>query len=741
MNRIIYCFISVLFLVTGFKINAQNKRANIWYFGVKAGLDFSTDPPTPLTDGQINTIESAGATICDTSGNLLFYTDGKNVWNRQHKLMTNGTGLIAHQTSTQSAIIVPWPEKDSLYYIFTIDPGSYGGCYWSLVNMNLDSGKGAIVSKNNLILNSVCEKLAATYHANGRDVWIAIHGYSGEFGPFTNDSFYIYLVNENGFQNCPVISPIGVVCGEEDPNYAGQQFGYQAAGQLKFSANGKILLSTVWGHTQDKVEVFDFNRVTGKIERLRNNLYTRHLPYGVEIFDNYVYVTTVGNYLNFYQFDLARQSDDSINFHAQIIDQVFSANSWFSGLQRGVDDRIYVTLYNTGYSAAVENPDTLGINVNFNKTFVYLDGKIANYGFPAFISNYTYSEEPPFNYKIRNDSVYVRSFIGHVNKWQLYKDSILIDSSIAINPIFKLDHPGIYFIKMGKYERELLYEEKIINGNDTIVCDQDSLLITANDNYHCVYWNDTLYNSSFVAYQSGTYKVSGLDGYGNYIIDSVRVSFIKSPSFSLGKDTVFCGNSSIVLNGASKLYKHLWNTGDTSFGIVVTKAGLYSLMEFNNICTYTDSITINIFPIPHPLIAVSGGVLNVSPSYKNFQWYQNNQAITGAKASQFIASQAGNYFIEVVDSNGCVGNSDTVSLNLGVEQIGKFDLRIYPNPVQKFLTIDASDMSSWELNDITGRTILNGTSKSIDFSLLPSSLYILKINGENNHYNHKILKQ
>ncbi|MGO8056139.1 hypothetical protein, partial [Rhizobium leguminosarum] len=61
------------------------------------------------------------ATQSDKNGNLLFYTNGIDVWNRNHEIMPNGTGLFGSQTSTQSGIIVPQPGSDSIYYVFTVD--------------------------------------------------------------------------------------------------------------------------------------------------------------------------------------------------------------------------------------------------------------------------------------------------------------------------------------------------------------------------------------------------------------------------------------------------------------------------------------------------------------------------------------------------------------------------------------------------------------------------------------------
>jgi hypothetical protein len=96
------------------------KEGNVWYFGENAGLDFNSGSPVALTDGMLNTDEGC-ASICDANGSLLFYTDGMTVYNRNHGIMPNGTGLLGHSSSTQSAIIVKKPMSNNLYYIFTVD--------------------------------------------------------------------------------------------------------------------------------------------------------------------------------------------------------------------------------------------------------------------------------------------------------------------------------------------------------------------------------------------------------------------------------------------------------------------------------------------------------------------------------------------------------------------------------------------------------------------------------------------
>ena len=145
------------------------KEGNIWYFGSYAGLDFNSGSPVPLTNGALNTAEGC-ATISDANGNLLFYTDGSTIWNKNHVTMPNGTGLLGNSTSTQAGLIIKQPGSANLYYVFSI----FTDFAYSIVDMNLQSGNGDVVagSKNIVIAGGVnSEKQCATKHANGTDVW------------------------------------------------------------------------------------------------------------------------------------------------------------------------------------------------------------------------------------------------------------------------------------------------------------------------------------------------------------------------------------------------------------------------------------------------------------------------------------------------------------------------------------------------------------------------------------------
>ena len=212
---LLYCHLALFSLA--------QQQGNIWYFGNNAGLDFSGPTPAAITGGQINTNEGE-ATISDGNGNLLFYTDGVKIWNRNHGVMQNGTGLLGNFSSTQSAIIVPKINDLSFYYVFTVDElGHPGGLNYSLVDMTLDGGLGAVTVKNVQLQTPVCEKLTAVKHCNGKDIWVIVHGVN-------SNAFYAYLLTAAGI-NAPVISNTGRVITSVVPDYT--------IGYLKASPDGE----------------------------------------------------------------------------------------------------------------------------------------------------------------------------------------------------------------------------------------------------------------------------------------------------------------------------------------------------------------------------------------------------------------------------------------------------------------------------------------------------------------------
>lgn len=57
-------------------------------------------------------------TISNAIGELLFYTDGISVWNKNQNIMPNGIGLLADFSSSQASVILQNTNSNTIYYIF-----------------------------------------------------------------------------------------------------------------------------------------------------------------------------------------------------------------------------------------------------------------------------------------------------------------------------------------------------------------------------------------------------------------------------------------------------------------------------------------------------------------------------------------------------------------------------------------------------------------------------------------------
>ena len=111
-------FFILLFFLVPFLGFSQGEFNN-WYFGTFAGLNFNNSPPTPLLDN--NTLMGVQSSVSDSIGNLLFYSTGSVVCNRNKLFMPNGMGLLSGgYADAQHIFTVQSLSDDRLYYLFTM---------------------------------------------------------------------------------------------------------------------------------------------------------------------------------------------------------------------------------------------------------------------------------------------------------------------------------------------------------------------------------------------------------------------------------------------------------------------------------------------------------------------------------------------------------------------------------------------------------------------------------------------
>jgi gliding motility-associated-like protein len=361
-----YLFLTLFFLC--YNVYSQGE-ANIWYFGYNAGLDFSTGNPIALNNSQQQTVEGS-ATISDAGGQLLFYTDGNFVWNKNHEIMSNGTGLLGNPSSTQSAVIIPKPNSISIYYIITVTLlGGNNGVRYTEVDMNLNGGLGDVTSnKNILLLSPATEKISAVKQNNCEDFWVVIHKYG-------NNSFYAYSITSTGINLTPVISSVGTTIS----NVPNRTIGY-----LKFSPDGKKLISSNY---QQNVELYDFDNATGIISNPKI-ISTKFANYGVEFspLGNVAYITT-GEFfpLELYQYDLT-----SVNILSTetLIHSSTDVNHFFGALQLATNGKIYLSIDDLNTLSVINNPETLGLGCNLGLNTVSIGSGLSKLGLPQFIQSY-----------------------------------------------------------------------------------------------------------------------------------------------------------------------------------------------------------------------------------------------------------------------------------------------------------------------------------------------------------------
>jgi gliding motility-associated-like protein len=245
----------------------SQRTYNTWFFGYHAGLDFNTSPPTALTNSlmQANDPPYYTSSVCDTSGTLLFFTDGFKVWNTSRQEIPRQQGKWPwEQTDKVLPLICPIPGNDSLYYLFTTGkgPGPNTGNFLSLtINIAANYKAGAIVypqpvTVNNYYTvhaNNASFLLAGTAHCNQRDTWIVT---------VANGSLKCFLVSPGEISATPFSTPLPVPQSALDDGYS----------NMKFSANGEKLVIPVV--SKNEILVYDFNNQTG----IFSNPQILHLP-------------------------------------------------------------------------------------------------------------------------------------------------------------------------------------------------------------------------------------------------------------------------------------------------------------------------------------------------------------------------------------------------------------------------------------------------------------------------------
>ncbi|MCF8368598.1 MAG: DNRLRE domain-containing protein [Bacteroidales bacterium] len=210
---------------------------------------------------------------------------------------------------------------------------------------------------------------------------------------------------------------------------------------------------------------------------------------------------------------------------------------------------------------------------------------------------------------------------------------------------------------------EIFYTCFVDLGNDTIICSQDTLSISAGEYFMDYLWNTGAIDPSINISSSGTYWVEVTDEYGCIASDTIVVDFFPDPSelLNLGNDTVICNNDTILLSAGEGFETYLWQDGSENPEFIVTEPGLYYVIVANQCGEATDSIYIGLAAGPNvnlggDTILCFGESIVLSPG--NFYFYQWQD---GSNEPTYNVNAPGLYFVTVSDD--CGQSSDSIQIN------------------------------------------------------------------------------
>ncbi|MDB4094501.1 PKD domain-containing protein, partial [Flavobacteriaceae bacterium] len=378
----------------------------------------------------INTAEGCSS-ISDFNGNLLFYSDGRNVWDKNHQIMPNanyraGSGLLGDPSSTSSALIVPRPGNPDHYYVFTVDEphhnnawafpnqgpanrdgtplssysegvsytipseddGYNNGLNYSLLDLTLNSGNGDIdATEKNLHLLTYdpsdpdqeafkcSEKITAVKHNDGQSYWVLSH---------FMDVFYAFRVNASGVNTTPVTTQI-------TPNISINGYRRNAIGYMKSSPDGtKLVIShTEQGTSQGEdanntgsIWIYDFDDATGTVSNPVNIINNTDV-YGTAFSPDSSKLYTTGSN-SVLQFDL-EATDVPVTRTS-----IYTGSRFIAAIQLAPNGKIYaVNTANNVTLDVINSPNELGALCDYNASGQSLaKGTYTRLGLPPFIQSF-----------------------------------------------------------------------------------------------------------------------------------------------------------------------------------------------------------------------------------------------------------------------------------------------------------------------------------------------------------------
>jgi gliding motility-associated-like protein len=668
------------FLVISINITIAQNQANYWFFSKHCGIDFNSGLPVMVDGGQ--TYENSGnATISDIHGNLMFYTEFQCVFNKNHQIMLNGSNMIIPGHFGRS--IVKLPNQENIFYIFTaVHPQYSTGFYYSIVNMSLDGGVGAVMQKDIPVESAMdaADRIVSVRKQGSESIWVITR-------KFIQDGFASFLVDNTGFNPNPVFSLM------PDQNASIGEWGY-----IKISYDKKYLVSSYMNGK--KIEVNKFNASSGQVEYL----YTLVNPGGISFTLAGIEFSPDSKYL-YVSYNKSLDTNVIYQFEVKyIIDEEQFNNSAIlvgsgagMGMQLARDGKIYCSAsiepnpYH--YVSVIHQPWIRGEGCMYELNAIDMYPGEVEWSLPNILLDYLlrfeWTGEQCQGYPIQ----FKPNFIPTPDSIIWNFDELAPGSvTTELSPTYAFKYSGVHEVKVdvwypsGRYEHtsreiEIFPSPQPDLGSDTLICNGSSITLNANCQADFFSWSTGQFGvSSITVSDSGTYWVkgkfsdSGCEGYDTVHIGFHQPTIIDEANLQITPTT--CNGASGSITGltalGSPLYAYQWldlsgNPYGTTIDATGLPAGQYQLTiidgngceTISDVYTIEDAGDLQVTQVqttrPHCFRNDGQIIISAFSPSGSLLEYSIDDGASYTIDSVFSGLLAGDYVIRIQDTNGCEG--------------------------------------------------------------------------------------